>query len=111
MDLDKLDWRDDLKWSHPQLETMYGQMGGDIGYASVGLNDKLSDEELAFWQSVRDTCAAISGKPPKKYSAGSLTKWYNSLHTDSAEYKMWGNGIALPCAAFVLAGIAEIRLS
>lgn len=69
--------------------------------------DKLSDEELAFWQGVRDTCAAISGKPSKKYSAASLTKWYNSLHTDSAEYKMWGNGIALPCAAFVLAGIAE----
>ena len=68
---------------------------------------KLSDEELAFWQGVRDTCAGISGKPPKKYSAGSLTKWYNALHTDSAEYKMWGNGIALPCAAFVLAGIAE----
>ena len=49
MDLDKLDWRDDLKWSHPQLETMYGQMGGDIGYASVGLNDKLSDEERKKW--------------------------------------------------------------
>lgn len=67
----------------------------------------LSDEELAFWQGVRDTCAAISGKQPKKYSAEALTKWYNGLHTDSAEYKMWGNGIALPCAAFVLGGIAE----
>ena len=81
------------------------------GWGIPDHKDKRSDEELAFWQGVRDTCAAISGKPPKKYSAGSLTKWYNSLHTDSAEYKMWGNGIALPCAAFVLAGIAEIRLS
>ena len=81
------------------------------GWGIPDHKDKLSDEELAFWQGVRDTCAAISGKPPKKYSAGSLTKWYNALHTDSAEYKMWGNGIALPCAAFVLAGIAEIRLS
>lgn len=68
---------------------------------------RLSDDELAFWQGVRDTCAAISGKPPKKYSAESLTKWYNGLHTDSAEYKMWGNGIALPCAAFVLEGITR----
>lgn len=68
---------------------------------------RLSDDELAFWQRVRDTCAAISGKPPKKYSAEALTKWYNGLHTDSAEYKMWGNGIALPCAAFVLEGIAR----
>lgn len=77
------------------------------GWGIPDHKDKLSDEELVFWQGVRDTCAAISGKPPKKYSAASLTKWYNSLHTDSAEYKMWGNGIALPCAAFVLAGIAE----
>lgn len=68
---------------------------------------RLSDDELVFWQRVRDTCAAISGKPPKKYSAESLTKWYNGLHTDSAEYKMWGNGIALPCAAFVLEGITR----
>ena len=77
------------------------------GWGIPDHKDKLSDEELAFWQGVRDTCAGIAGKPPKKYSAGALTKWYNALHTDSAEYKMWGNGIALPCAAFVLAGIAE----
>ena len=25
--------------------------------------------------------------------------------TDSAEYKMWGNGVALPCVWFVLCGI------
>ena len=66
---------------------------------------RLSDEELTFWQQVRDTCASIGGKPSKKYSAEALTKWYNGLHTDSAEYKMWGNGIALPCAAMVMAGI------
>lgn len=77
------------------------------GWGIPDRKEKLSDEELAFWQGVRDTCAAIGGKPPKKYSAESLTKWYNTLHTDSAEYKMWGNGIALPCAAFVLEGIAE----
>lgn len=77
------------------------------GWGVPAHKDKLSDEELAFWQRVRDTCAAIGGKPSKKYSAEALTKWYNGLHTDSAEYKMWGNGIALPCAAFVLGGIAE----
>lgn len=77
------------------------------GWGVPAHKDKLSDEELAFWQGVRDTCSLIAGKPSKKYSAETLTKWYNSLHTDSAEYKMWGNGIALPCAAFVLEGIAE----
>lgn len=77
------------------------------GWGVPAHKDKLSDEELAFWQGVRDTCAGIAGKPAKKYSAESLNKWYNALHTDSAEYKMWGNGIALPCAAFVLEGVAE----
>ena len=77
------------------------------GWGVPDHKDKLSDEELVFWQGVRDTCAAISGKPTKRYSAKALTKWYNALHTDSAEYKMWGNGIALPCAQFVLGGVAE----
>lgn len=77
------------------------------GWGVPAHKDKLSDEELVFWQGVRDTCAAISGKPSKRYSAKALTKWYNALHTDSAEYKMWGNGIALPCAQFVLGGVAE----
>lgn len=77
------------------------------GWGVPDHKDKLSDEELVFLQGVRDTCAAISGKPSKRYSAKALTKWYNALHTDSAEYKMWGNGIALPCAQFVLGGVAE----
>ena len=77
------------------------------GWGIPDRKDKLSNEELEFWQGVRDTCASIAGKPPKKYSAKSLTRWYNALHTDSAEYKMWGNGIALPCAAFVLGNVAK----
>lgn len=28
-------------------------------------------------------------------------------HADSAEYEMWGNGIALPTALYVMQGIAE----
>lgn len=77
------------------------------GWGIPDHKDRLSDEEAAFWQRVRDTCAAIGGKAPKKYSVKALTKWYNGRHTDSAEYKMWGNGIALPCARYVLEGAAE----
>ena len=28
-----------------------------------------------------------------------------SGYSDAAEYKMWGNGIALPCVYFILCGI------
>ena len=37
-----------------------------------------------------------------------MLTWYNKLHTDSSEYKMWGNGIALPTALYVMQGIAEL---
>ena len=33
-------------------------------------------------------------------------KWLKDPHADSAEYKLWGNGVALPCTYFVLSGIA-----
>lgn len=69
--------------------------------------DDFSDAECAFWQEVRDTYAEINGKPQKQYTKAQLLKWYNGLHTDSAEYKMWGNGIALPTALYVMQGIEE----
>lgn len=36
-----------------------------------------------------------------------MLSWYNKLHTDSSEYKMWGNGIALPNALYVMIGIRK----
>ena len=70
--------------------------------------DSLTDEEYSFWLEVRNTHAAINGKAVKEYTRDQMLKWYNSLHTDSAEYKMWGNGIALPPALYVMQGIAEV---
>ena len=77
------------------------------GWGVPDAKDALNDVEADFWENVRKTYAGINGKSYKPMRRESLTKWYNALHTDSAEYKMWGNGIALPCAAFVLEGIAE----
>ena len=73
---------------------------------------EFSGEEVSFWENVRKVHAEVYGKAYKPYKdARSLLKWYNKLHTDSAEYKMWGNGIALPCAAFVIGGcIAELEV-
>lgn len=69
--------------------------------------ESLTDEEYSFWQEVRDTYADINGKQKKQYSRENMLKWYNKLHTDSSEYKMWGNGIALPNALYVMQGIAK----
>ena len=46
-------------------------------------------------------CARLQGFPD---DWGKGVKHYS----DSAEYKMWGNGIALPCALFVMKGIRKV---
>jgi site-specific DNA-cytosine methylase len=61
--------------------------------------------DAEFWEDVRKTHAEINGKKYKPVK--DIKKWYDKLHTDSAEYKMWGNGIALPNAEFVMNGITE----
>lgn len=66
-----------------------------------------TDSEYAFWLDVRNTHAKINGKTVKEYTKKQMLSWYNKLHTDSAEYKMWGNGIALPPAVYCMQGIAE----
>ena len=68
--------------------------------------DDFTDEEYRFWLNVRNTHAAINGKPQKDYTKAQMLTWYNKLHTDSSEYKMWGNGISLPTALYVMQGIA-----
>jgi DNA (cytosine-5)-methyltransferase 1 len=69
--------------------------------------ESFTDEEYKFWSEVRKTYGKIMGKPVKEFSKEKTLSWYNKLHSDSAEYKMWGNGISLPVALYVLSGIAE----
>ena len=68
---------------------------------------ELPDEEYAFLESNRKTRAAINGKQYKPIKRESMISWLNRLTGDSAKYKMWGNGIALPCAYDVLGRIAK----
>lgn len=67
----------------------------------------LTDVEFKFWQEVRNTHAVINGKKVQEYTRKQMLTWYNKLWTDSAEYKMWGNGIALPTALYAIQGIAD----
>ena len=77
------------RWGHPDHKT------------------DLTDEEYEFWLKVRNTHAEINGRAVKEYTKAQMLKWYNGLHTDSAEYKMWGNGIALPPALYCMQGIVD----
>ncbi len=64
-----------------------------------------SDEEMQFWRTVWDEKSEIEGK--KKKTDSQIKKWLRDPNSDSDQYKMWGNGVALPCVDFILGNIAE----
>lgn len=70
--------------------------------------DEPTDEELTFWKDVFETHRKIVGGAVKPKSEKQILTWLKNPHSDSAEYKLWGNGVALPCVYFVLSGIVWV---
>lgn len=78
-------------------------------YKGVG-NQYVSEDKLVVEQHPMKTkwvvrriipveCARLQGMPDW---------WCKDIkRTDSAEYKMWGNGMALPCVLYVMQGISK----
>ena len=62
-------------------------------------------DDLRYWYDVFETHRRIVGSSSKPKSLKQIAKWLRDPHSDAAEYKMWGNGVALPCVVFVLSGI------
>ena len=67
--------------------------------------EKPTDEEVYFWYKVFETYKKITGTGKSKTDK-QIRSWLKNPYSDSAEYKLWGNGVALPCVFFVMAGIA-----
>ena len=65
-----------------------------------------TDEDISIWREIFQTHTDALGKKTKPKTDNQIRKWLQSPHSDSAEYKMWGNGVALPNVVFVLSGIA-----
>ena len=64
-----------------------------------------TEEEMIFWREVFETHRKVMGTSTKPKSDSQILKWLKDPHSDSAEYRMWGNGCALPNVYFVLCGI------
>ena len=64
-----------------------------------------TDEDIAYWKEVFENYAKALVKKIKPKTDNQIRKWLINPHSDSAEYKMWGNGVALPNVVFVLSGI------
>lgn len=92
-------------------------------WGDIDQKEDFTEEEYRFWCDVVLTKSLVDGtvaynedgelyfvkqlKPYKQKTKEQMLNWYNKLHTDSSEYKMWGNGISLPTALYVMQGIAE----
>lgn len=60
----------------------------------------LTPVEIILRRLTPTECARLQGMPDW---------WCDDVpHSDSAEYKMWGNGMALPCVLYVMEGIEEV---
>lgn len=67
--------------------------------------DEPTENEIEFWTEVFEIHRRVMGTSSKPKSRNQIIKWLKDPHSDSAEYKMWGNGVALPNVYFVLSGI------
>ncbi|MBQ6943073.1 MAG: DNA cytosine methyltransferase [Ruminococcus sp.] len=66
-----------------------------------------TEEDINFWRDVFETHRLAVSPEKKPKTDKQIQKWLKNPHSDSAEYRMWGNGLSLPTAWFVLAGIAH----
>ena len=64
-----------------------------------------TEKDIAYWSEVFETHRKIMGTSKKAKTEKQIIKWLKDPYSDAAEYKMWGNGVALPNVCFVLAGI------
>ena len=59
-----------------------------------------TEEEMTFWRQVFKTYSEVYETPMKLDKQ--ILKWLKNPFTDSAAYKMWGNGVALPVVFYIL---------
>ena len=62
-------------------------------------------DDIAFWTEGWETHRRAVNPSVKPKTERQIAKWLKTPYSDAAEYKMWGNGVALPCVWFVLSGI------
>lgn len=64
-----------------------------------------SNRETDRWEAIFEEYRQAIGKGSKPKTRRQIIKWLQNPHTDSAEYKAYGNSVAVPCVFFILAGI------
>lgn len=66
-----------------------------------------TEDDILYWRMIFKEHAEALGEKKKEKTDNQIRKWLQDPESDSAKYKMWGNGIALPCATFVMKRVAQ----
>lgn len=64
-----------------------------------------SNKEADRWEAIFEEWRTAMGGKTKPKTRRQIIRWLQNPHTDSAEFKAYGNSVAVPCVFFVLAGI------
>ena len=75
------------------------------GWCSGLDSEALTEAEVSRWRQIFAVWDGIQGKARPR-TDNQIIKWLRHPNTDAAEYKAYGNSVAVPCVFFVLAGIA-----
>ena len=67
--------------------------------------EKPTSDDIIYWSKIFETYRKATEPDKKPKTAKQIIKWLKNPHSDSAEYKMWGNGICLNNAAMIMCGI------
>ena len=78
----------------------------DYWCSDLGIENPTEDD-ITFWTEVWETHRKINGVSKKPKSRKQIIKWLQNPHSDTAEYKMWGNGVALPCVLVPISKMAK----
>lgn len=100
---------DDIKYIIRRLTpTECGRLQGfPDGWADDLGTESIEPSDICYWRDVFKEHAEALGIEKKDKTDNQIKKWLSNPESDTAKYKMWGNGIALPCAEFVMRGIAN----
>ena len=77
------------------------------GWADSLKTENITADDIDYWKLIFKQHTESLGIVKKDKTDNQIKKWLSNPESDTAKYKMWGNGIALPCAVFVMQGIAH----
>ena len=68
-------------------------------------NPEPTEAEIDEWEQIFENFRQAVNPESKPKTRKAIERFLKNPHSDSSEYRLWGNGVSLPVVWFVLAGI------